>query len=534
MANGKREAAGAKAAAGSVAAASAAAGSVAGARPAAARPAAAANSPAAASELAKAGVLERLRARRDNHRPAEEARPPAPWGTFLRAAVPDFLLTLLVSVGLVLTVSFGFESVPDVRSNVGVICGLVAPMLIIQFMGSRSRSAVLPAGIAAAVWAAVLIGGAVALTPADVPLFVDGTVNDAPESYLLFVACAIVVPVLVFLLSRRTVGMAFLLVGAVIACAWVQFLYRDWADNHGLAVSLAVYFGIAMMFVFQTYRSSLLSAKRAKKTSFLTVIGFAVGVAAVCAGVGVALFYGVIAPNDMSTADVRPFQRYYSVPVVEYSGVYSTVEVEDPNQTSDDTNDDKKDTNQDAQGGPDQTDSEEAQANPQSPVQQFLSQFDSDSWTQTFDAINYERLAWGAIIAALCIAALLAGIVLARRSMRERRLAKIADKPADYQVLWIYNFLCSRFKRLKVERPETLTPMEFALGSQRRLVQFAQDTGAGVDFVRVTDIYQRSCFGGQQPTDQELADVKTYYRAFFKNARRYVGNIRWIWKFWRV
>ncbi len=486
------------------------------------------------ASAAKPGMFARLRERRDNHRPAEEARPPAPWGTFLRAAVPDFLLVLLVSVGLVLTVSFGFESAPDVRGNIGIACGLVAPMLVILFVGSRSRSAVVPAAIFVAVWVAVLIGGAVALQPADVPLFVDGAVNDVPESYLLYVVVCAVVPILVFLLSRRTVGMAFLLVGAVIACAWVQFLYRDWVDNHGLAVSLAVYAGIAMLFVFQTYRSSLMSAKRAKKTSFLTVICFAVGVAAVCAGIGAALFYGVVAPNDVGTVDMRPFQRYYSVPEVEYSGVYSTVEVEDPNQTTDETNDDKKETNQDAQGGPDQADSEEAQANPQSPVQQFLSQFDSDSWTQSFDAINYEKLALGAFIVGLCLAALIVGAILLRRSMRERRLAKIADKPASYQVWWIYQFLCGRFKRLKVERPETLTPMEFALGSQRRLVQFAQDTGSGVDFVRVTDIYLRSCFGGQTPTDQELSDVKAYYRAFFKNARRYVGNVRWIWKFWRI
>ena len=36
---------------------------------------------------------------------------------FLRAAVGDFTLVLVASVGLVLTVSFGFESAPVLRGN---------------------------------------------------------------------------------------------------------------------------------------------------------------------------------------------------------------------------------------------------------------------------------------------------------------------------------------------------------------------------------------------------------------------------------
>ncbi len=471
--------------------------------------------------------------RRAPRRPVEESGPAAPWGVFLRAALPDFLLVLVVSTALVMTVSFAFQSVPGVRGNALLDAALCVPALIILFLGSRSRSAVLPSAIATCIWAAVLIGAGVALTPADVPLFVDGTVNDVPESYLLFASVAAVVPVLVFLLSRRTVGMAFLLVAGVIACAWVQFLYRDWMDNHGLAISLVVYAGIGMLFVFQTYRSSMLSAKRAKKTSFLVVLLYAAGIIAVCAGAGVALFAGVIAPAELHTADVRPFQRYYAIPVVEYSGVYSMVEVEDPNATTDQTNDEMKDANQDAQGGQDPDESDDPKADPTSPVQQFLSQFDSDSWEQTFNAIDYEKLKLDALIAAIVIVITLASIIWARRSQRERRLARIADKPVDWQVWWLYRFLCARFARLKIERPDTLTPMEFALGSQRRLAQFSEGTG-GVDFVRVTDIYQRTCFGGHTPTEQELSDVKTYYRAFFANARRYVGNVRWLWKFWRI
>lgn len=451
---------------------------------------------------------------------------------FLRAGVWDFLLVLAVSAALAMTVSFSFQSAPDVRGNAAVVAGLCAPMLLILFAGSWSRRAVLPAAVGACAWGAVVLGAAAALTThAGVPLFVDGGLNDVPESFVAFAAVVIVVPVLVYLLSRRTVGLVFLLLGSVLACAWVQFLYRDWLDAHGLAISVCVYVGLGMLFVYQTYRSSVFSAKRAKRTSFVGVLAYAAGLAAVCVGVAAAVYFGVIAPLNLSTPDLRPFQRYYAVPVVEYSGVFSRTQVEG-DETTDQTNDDLKDSDQNAEGGPEQSESEEPQPNPLSQVAQFVSEFSSDSWTSQFNNINYEQLRLGAAIAALAVVALLAAGILARRAQRERRLRAIAGLPTPQQVWWLYDFVAGRFARMKVERAETLTPMEFALTSQRTLAQFSQDAG-GVDFVRVTDVYQRTCFGGQQPTEAELGDLKTYYRAFFANARRFSGW-KWLWRFWRI
>ncbi len=452
--------------------------------------------------------------------------------TYLRLSVFDFLLLLVISACLAMTASFAFESVPDIRGNALVVGGLCIPQLVILFFGGSSRRAVLPAVVLSCIWVAILIAGACLLT-APVPLFADGALNDVAESYLPFAVVVAVVPLLAFLLSRHVVGMAFLLLGSVLTCSWVQFLFRDWADNHGLAISLALYIALGMLFVYQTYRSSVMSAKRVKKTSFVGVLAYAAGIVAVCAGVAAAVFFFAIQPAGLQTFDLRPFQRYYAIPVVEYSPVFDKQQVESPDDTTDQTNDEMKDSSDNAEGGPNQDQSEDPQANPLSPVQQFMSQFDPDSWSQQFDGVNYDQLRLGTLIAVLFIALAVAAAVCARRSVRERRLRRWEGLSPSQQVSRLYAFFNGRFGKMKVERPEALTPMEFALGSQRRLAQFAEGTG-GVDFVRVTDIYQRTCFGGHKPTEEELSDVKAYYRAFFANARRYLGNVRWLWKFWRI
>lgn len=452
---------------------------------------------------------------------------------FFKSALPDFLLVLALSCALVLTVSFAFESVPAYRSNPFIATAICAPSLLICYAGTISRRAVLPAALATVAYSVLVCWLAIAIMPEGVPIFVDSALNDVAENYLTYAVICVVVPPLVFLLSRRAVGLVFLFLLSTITCAWVQFLYRDWAENNGLLISVLVLVLTGMLFVFQTYRTSVLGAKRAKKTMFGFVLLYAGLLSCACAAIAAAVFFGILQPLGLQTLDVRPFQEYYSVPEIEYSGVYDNQQVESDTKTTNQTNDEQKDSNQNAEGGQESDTSEEPQADPSSPVQQFMSQFSDDSWNQEFNPINYETFNHTAIIVTLCILAFVAALILLRRSRRLARLKKIESKPAAYQVCWLYNFINSRLKRLKIERPKTLTPMEFALTSQRRLLEFSEGTG-GVDYVRITDIYQRTCFGANNPTAAELKDIKAYYLAFFKNARHYSGNIKWLWRFWRI
>lgn len=182
---------------------------------------------------------------------------------FMRAAVGDFLLVLVVSVGLVLAVSYAFNSVPDVRGNVLVVAAIAIPLLAVLFAGSWSKRAIAPACAGAIAYAVVVIAACTALTPSNVPLFVDAQINDDPESPLIFGVVALVVPAAVYLLSRRRAGVIVLLVAAVIALGSVQFLYRDWATAEaGVPVSLVVIAALFALLVFQSYRTGVRQVKR--------------------------------------------------------------------------------------------------------------------------------------------------------------------------------------------------------------------------------------------------------------------------------
>lgn len=127
----------------------------------------------------------------------------------------------------------------------------------------------------------------------------------------------------------------------------------------------------------------------------------------------------------------------------------------------------------------------------------------------------------GAILMALAVLIVVAFILL-------RRMAKRSNA---YQVCYLYQFLLERFRRMKIRKPRQLTPLEFAVGFSKAMLPYTRDTGE-VDFVQVTSLYQDVAFGAYEPTDAELDRVKTYYRAFYRNAFKATAWSKWVlWRF---
>ena len=456
---------------------------------------------------------------------------------FMRAAIGDFLLVLVVSVGLVLAVSYAFNSVPDVRGNVLVVAAIAIPLLAVLFAGSWSKRAIAPACAGAIAYAVVVIAACAALTPSDVPLLVDAQINDAPESPLIFGVVALTVPAVVYLLSRRRAGMIVLLVAAVIAVGSVQFLYRDWATAEaGVPVSLAVIVALFALLVFQSYRTGVRQVKRLERTAFARATLFAVATALACVALAALAYVLLIAPLGLTTPEIKPFQDYYTRPVIEYTGVYDEQQVDNPDITTNRTNDEDNDSNQDAEGGdqdrsPDNND--EQGSSPVASLVESLTSFDINDWNQQFTAVSYEQLRLGALIAVLIAVALVVAAILIQRSRRERRLRKLAGDTLEVRIWSIYDFLIGRFAKLGIKRPETLTLMEFAMSCRAQMASFSRGAG-GVDFLALTLIYQRACYDKGRVTEQDWLAVERFYRAFFKNARVFVGWRRWLREFWRI
>lgn len=453
---------------------------------------------------------------------------------WLQSSALDFLLVAVVSVALTYTVSYGFYSAEAYRGNVFLLAALEVPLLLVLFAGSWSKRAVPLSALGAVVLSGVYIGAATAVSP-DPALFAEGGVNDVAGNYTIFALVVCVTTAVTYLLSRRTAGLVFLLVFGVLACGIVQFLWREWIpDLAGIPSFIAVFLGIGMLFVYQCYRQSVYSANRVKRTSFSGAFAYSalIGVVCVAMGAGVFALVGAVAPDTIA---FKPFESHVSPPVDELAQAYEKQDSKDDDKTNQ-TNDDEQETSESDEGGND------ARAGGfgilegsfvQAAAQQMAG-YDPNNPDQEIDNIAYLVLTWEAVILAMLIFLVVLAVVSFWRYRRTLRLKRIERKSPSYQAWYLYTFLVERFRRLKLAKPEQLTPLEFAVGFSKPMLPFTRGTD-GVDFVDVSSIYQDAAFGGMQPTVEELFQLKAYYRAFFKNARQYVGWPKWVlWKFWRV
>lgn len=471
-----------------------------------------------------------------------EASAPAPGGfsrsragLFLRSVVPDFLLCAAVALGVGYAVLSGFDATLALRDEPALQVGVVCAMLAVLFAGSWSKGA-RAASLAAA--AALFAGGiavALSLMPEGTAVMLDGSLNDAEGNYPVFVAVELLVAVLAYALSRRPAGALLSAVLAVSACAVVQYLYRDWLSAEGgMAAFLVVLCASIAQAAYQRYRASARESDRLASPAFASAALFGLVVAALCAGIAGAAYVGVVEPLGLGTPVLKPFEHRIVHPVVEYTGVYDQYLVEDPSRFSSLLGDKADETAQNSEDGSvPQEDSESAADNPLVQFVQSLTVFSDDDWTESFDAVTTERMRWGALAAVLAFVALCALLVVARVRRRTALLRRIERKEPAEQAICLYEFLLSRFARLKLEKPAQLTPLEYAYDFRRRMVPFTRGTGK-VDFVRVTLVYQRAAYGSGEVSEEDLDALKRYYRSFFGNARRFVGTPAWLWKFWRI
>ncbi|HAM15489.1 MAG TPA: hypothetical protein DCP91_06455 [Eggerthellaceae bacterium] len=468
--------------------------------------------------------------------PADDSRPAGRTGRlalFLRAAVFDYVLVLVVCTALAFTVSYGFNSAPDLRGNVGLIAGVCAVLLAALYASGWSKRALPVSAVLYVLLAAGAVAAISSLSPEATDLFVDGQVNDVENNYAVFGLVVVVIPPIVYLLSRRTWGVALLFFAGVLACGTIQFLYRDWISSQpGTIAALVAYVGMGALFMMQGYRQGVLKSHVVKRTSFASAFAFGVAGSLLCAGVGVLAFFAVISGLGLTTVDAKPFEDYFSRPVIEYDGTFNQQPVYDPNVGTSRLSDEVDTTSDDEYG---------AESEQQSPsvggfsfVATIMDTLDVEDWQEQFEAIRFDVPVPLRILLALLPLAVIAAIVFVRYRMRERRLRKIEQHPYAERVALLYNFFMRGFERMKVEKPATATPLEFAMSSAGELAGFMRNDSQA-DLLGITLIYQRAVYGAGNVSAEDYRYVRDYYQAFFKNAHARMGHPRWILRgFWRI
>lgn len=454
---------------------------------------------------------------------------------FLRASVFDYLVVLVVSSALTFTVSYGFNSAPDLRGNVALIAVASAVLLVPLYAGSWSKR-MLPVSAVAYVALAVAVVAVIgSLSPEPAELFADGQVNDVESNYAVFGLVVIVVPPIVYLLSRRTWGVAVLLFVGVLACGTIQFLYRDWISSQpGTMAAVVVYVGIGALFMMQGYRQGVMNSRVVKKTSFPQAFAFGVVGSLACAGIGALAFFIIVSGLGLNTVDIKPFEDYYSRPVVEYNGTYQKQQVDDPDSGTDELNDEMDETKDDQSGADNLDSGSDFGGGGFNFVSSVVDTLDMDEWQESFDTLRYDLPMPLRVLFWLVPVLVVALIVYLRYRQRDRRLRQIELHPMPERVALLYNFFMESFKRLKIERPETATPIEFALSSAGELAGFTRND-SGADLLGITLIYQRAVYGAGNVSEADYRYVRDYYKAFFKNAHLRMGHPRWVLRgFWRI
>ena len=286
------------------------------------------------------------------------------------------------------------------------------------------------------------------------------------------------------------------------------------------------------LFMVQGYRQGVLRSRIVKKTSFVGAFAFGVIGSLACLGVGALVFFGIIAGLGIETVNAKPFEDYYSRPVVEYDGTFSQQQVYDPNLGTSNLSDEIDETNDDESG------SDSNQQNESGGGFTFVSAIvdtlNMDDWSESFEAIRFDMPLSLKVLLVLIPPLVIALIIWLRYRRRAARLRKIEQHPLPERVALLYNFFMSRFKRMKIEKSPAATPLEFALSSSGELAGFMRNDSKA-DFLGITLIYQRAVYGAGNVTEEDYKYVRDYYRAFFKNAHLRMGHPRWILSgFWRI
>ena len=150
-----------------------------------------------------------------------------------------------------------------------------------------------------------------------------------------------------------------------------------------------------------------------------------------------------------------------------------------------------------------------------------------------FDTINYNQIILNAALLLIPLVLLFVLAVWLFHRRRAQRLQKIAGETPAYKVWYLWAFLEERLRRLGIQKPETLTPMEYALASRNTMLPFNRGTG-GVDYLQLTLIYQRAVYADANVSEEDYKKFESFYNAFFNNAKRESGKIKWLWRFWRI
>ena len=424
---------------------------------------------------------------------------------YVRLHAWDFILTICIAIGMHLNTFSAFMIRESYMTNYALVAIVTALVMAIMYViGYNKRTSLIGGaaiGVALIVWVIILRARG---------YLDDLSAEGTDETIPAFWTIVLFGTALIYVLTRSRKVLFFAAPIGLLFCAAFKFLEYP-VSVPGLLLLVAA---VILELLYLVYKDSLLNASYGNY-NIRHFLMQSIAVLLVVMMLSTGVFYGVVKPIDPPTRDLKLITKLMSFDIMELLGVASTQELREPDDEDKDDKDDQKE----------QEEEEEKEEEEKEDEQNRESEEDISANTITYDERDY-TVYW---VTAL-ILLLMALPFIVKYTLRARRRRRLNGLDPNNQAAFVYDFFLKRFKKLGFGKPESATILEYAEQQEDFLLNFRSKEGA--TFEELSEIYNRHLYSGADVTPAEISKFMSVYNSFYKNAKEFLGNWKYIRKFW--
>lgn len=426
----------------------------------------------------------------------------------------EAILALLMSFTMIITFAQGYYIPDRAADNIPMALLFSAGVLIYCFIGNYNKRTM----IIFSILFLFIVAGLLLSLRARGEDIVDKE-GSSTSIYIYYIA-AVIIPALVFLLSRARPGLAVLFLAGVYVYAlnaFLEFETKNWC--------LIIYLLSAIvMYLMRQYRIMIIrnSTVEPEFGQFAASTG---GTVILSILISLIIFTGIIRPLAPPTMDLKVIAKYMSYQILEMIGVAEQYQLPDQRTESNEHNDEQKETNQkeetEEKTNDDTLASEGNELNrPDTGSNEDKEDLRSVSWTRN-------KLILAVMIIIAVIASVASAFIL-KLLRRKKHMERLRRGDAKKQVIETYRFCLEKFAKLGFPRPDQYTELEYADSCYDRLAPYLKGS---VDLDEMTDIFMDARYEGREIPDETADRFAEIYPAILSNYLRLHGRLRYMLKF---
>lgn len=426
--------------------------------------------------------------------------------SYVRLHAWDFILTVLIAVGMHLNTFSAFQIRDSYMTNYLLVTLVTTLVMVVMFIiGYNKRNTI----IGAVGWGATLLGWIIYLRANDLVTLEEGADETIPAFWTILLFGSALIYVLTrsrkVLFGAAPVGLLF--------CAAFRFLEYPVSIPGLILLTTAVILEI----MYLVYKDSLLNADYGNYT-LRHFLEQSIAICMVVVVLATGAFYGIVKPLNPPTRDLKLITKLLSFDILELLGVASTQEVKDPNQGDEDQDEDEP-PEEEEENKEEEEDNDTEEENQQESDESISAQ-----------TMSYEQKKYTAYIVSMLVLLALAAPFVVKYVLRARRRRRLQGLDASNQAAFVYDFFLGRLTKLGIEKGDSQTILEFAEQQEGPLERFTAEDGT--TFEEITELYNHYLYSKVPVTSENASKFLSMYDSFYKNAKAFCGTWKYIRKFW--